>query len=359
MIEASELLERPVEETARHLALALLERIEATRPRLDDPDDAEALHDFRVALRRLRSTLRAYRPYLVDSLSKPLERRLSRLTATTNPGRDAEVQLAWLAEERPRLKRHQRIGHAWLVARLAAQRDAAYREVREKVERDLGDLVAKLRRRLGRYRIEVELDSGFRPVPFREIFGPALAEHGRALAAALAAVDSLADEAQAHRARIAAKRLRYLLEPFAKALAAAPLLLERLRALQDLLGELNDTHVLANEIGLATAAAAAGRAQRLHDLALGGADSAGELRRELRRSERAGLVALSQHLAERRSRLFDELRAQWLAGRDQEFLAAVERLATTAGRAVTPEEEPPLRLGGRRRRAGRGAPPGP
>ena len=45
----------------------------AAAPRLSAGDDPEALHDLRVGLRRLRSTLRAYRPYLRGALKKTLE----------------------------------------------------------------------------------------------------------------------------------------------------------------------------------------------------------------------------------------------------------------------------------------------
>ena len=51
------LLPRPPEEGARRLALSYLDQAARARPRLADPADAEALHDFRVGLRRLRSCL--------------------------------------------------------------------------------------------------------------------------------------------------------------------------------------------------------------------------------------------------------------------------------------------------------------
>ena len=50
-----ELLKQPVEQAARAIALRLLHRVEAERRRLDDRGDPEALHDLRVAVRRLRS----------------------------------------------------------------------------------------------------------------------------------------------------------------------------------------------------------------------------------------------------------------------------------------------------------------
>ena len=51
----------------RVVALALLSDAAAQRERLAQPDDPEALHDFRVALRRLRSWIRSFRPLLDDT----------------------------------------------------------------------------------------------------------------------------------------------------------------------------------------------------------------------------------------------------------------------------------------------------
>jgi CHAD domain-containing protein len=57
--------------------------------------DPEGLvHDARVALRKLRSTLRLYAPMLVQEAAKPLRRELSWLAGELGPARDAQVMLA-------------------------------------------------------------------------------------------------------------------------------------------------------------------------------------------------------------------------------------------------------------------------
>src|SRR5207244_4645218 len=55
------LLESAPEAAARLLALEALDEALAASERLGDDADSEALHDFRVALRRLRSFFRGYR----------------------------------------------------------------------------------------------------------------------------------------------------------------------------------------------------------------------------------------------------------------------------------------------------------
>lgn len=328
----ADLLDRPAGEAVRRIALALLARAESAAVRLADPEalDPEALHDFRVAVRRLRSCLRAYREPLAESVSKKPLARLRALATATNPGRDAEVQLAWLARERPALRPHERAGYDWLAARIEKRQQEAYAIVREELLDGFASLADRLRDRLAHYRVEIELDTeDARPQTFRSVLAPALAQHAAALAEDLARVDSLADEKEAHAARLEAKRLRYLLEPLTPALlpTARPALQE-LRALQDLLGELNDAHLLAEAIGQATAEAAADQARHLHDLALAGATR--ELATARRRTARTGLLTLATRLATHRTALFARLDAGWLRGRkSQQLVAEVERLTAT------------------------------
>src|SRR5918998_1337794 len=91
----ADLLDRFADEATRLLALTYLDEIALAERRLADPQDAEALHDFRVALRRLRSCIRAYRNELKGSVSKRMRRSLRELMLVTNEGRDAEVHLEW------------------------------------------------------------------------------------------------------------------------------------------------------------------------------------------------------------------------------------------------------------------------
>ena len=86
-----DLAARSVDEGCRLVALKHLAQAEAARARLGA--DSEALHDFRVALRRLRSISRAYRRWLGRPKRK-LQRRLRRLVEATGVG----VGLALVAQ---------------------------------------------------------------------------------------------------------------------------------------------------------------------------------------------------------------------------------------------------------------------
>jgi len=320
-----DLLTRPAEEAARLVALEHLQAAAAALERCLRPDYTEGLHDFRVALRRLRSVVRAYRSELSGGAPKAVRRRLRQLTAGTNAGRDAEVFLDWLRVQYEGLTPRERVGWRWLVARVEArQREAA--EALDDLAVRFTQVEHRLRRRLASYRLTVELN-GEGTTAARQ-FGAATADVLRGLSADLASrlVDAPAatDTAAVHAARISAKRLRYLLEPVADPIGGDGAV-ERLRALQDLLGELNDAHVASRELASAVEAAGAERARRLFDGAV--ADSAGPAKLARRRDELPGLVALA-HLARRRwDRGFAQLEVEWLGTRAAPFFQEVARLA--------------------------------
>src|SRR5262245_39952375 len=90
-----ELLAMPAPHAVRAVALARLDELRSSYDRFVDGDE-EGLHDLRVALRRLRSWLRAFRPEVNDTLRKKTRRGLRDLADATNAARDAEVGLKWI-----------------------------------------------------------------------------------------------------------------------------------------------------------------------------------------------------------------------------------------------------------------------
>jgi len=277
------------------VALSVLDGARAARERLPDLDDVEALHDFRVALRRLRSVLRAFRPLFGDALSGKLRRRLRDLAAATGEARDAEVQLLWIQEARQKLPAGKRTGVAWLLARLVERRDHAY----ETVRRDVAPAFDKLERRLRRALGAVEAPEAD-VAPFGVAVGERLAAEAAELEQRLALVHTAADEGEAHRARVEIKRIRYLLEPIGPEQPQATAALKRLKKAQDTLGELHDLHTTAAHLGDAAAAAAAERARRLHQEAVDGAASP---RSRGPRPATAGLLTLARLARREQDRL--------------------------------------------------------
>ena len=99
----------------RRLCSSLKSEAARALERMEDPEDKEGLHDFRVSLRRLRSMMRAYRAQLKGSGAKRLRARVKTLASSTNLARDAEVAIEWLMGERDRLAEAERAGAQPLV----------------------------------------------------------------------------------------------------------------------------------------------------------------------------------------------------------------------------------------------------
>jgi CHAD domain-containing protein len=299
-----DLLQRPAQEAARRVALRRLDEAVAAAPRLAEAQDGEALHDFRVALRRLRSALRALRPLLEEAVPKPERRRLRRLAEATGAARDAEVAAAWLRCAEPTLIDGARPAAKRLAAWLGERAEEGYGEARRAAEK-FPRLAERLRRRLASYQIEEPGNDGNR---FGAAAAGLLREHAMALAEALDEVEGAASETEIHRARIAGKRLRYFLEPLQAVAPRAKPLLERLKSFQDAAGQLHDGHVLATI-----------------------------LRREAKRlGTGRGRMALARALKRAQEERFAELEAGWLRGRAGPFLEEVEELAVRLERGGGP-----------------------
>lgn len=244
------LLERPAPEGVRRLAVARLLDVIVERQRLDNPGDADAIHDFRVALRRLRSVLRAYRGVLDDSVSPRIRRRLSCMARLSGVNRDADVRLQWLAERRDTIRGVGNPGLAWVVQQLRRERRAGERNLRRELELHFAATTETLQRRLMHYRVMLGPRENPALPSTRELMSSTLLGLIGTQRECLDAPRSAGDVRALHVARVASKRLRYALEPLAeggfasKRLArSAGAAVARLALLQDELGAINDAHL--------------------------------------------------------------------------------------------------------------------
>ncbi len=329
---AGSLLEVTAKEGARLVALRQLEQAAAGASRLRDPEDAEALHDFRVALRRLRSSLRAYDALLEENVGERQRRRLAKLASRTGPGRDAEVLLAWIAELAAGAPEPHGAGLRWLEERLARQRDEAYAHLREELAARFERMEGKLRERLASYTRTVRVGEPAHEPRFGAFTAEVMARELSALGELLGSIEGLDHQPAIHRARIAGKRLRYLVEPFRGEAEGAREIVRALKGLQDLLGDLNDLHNLARVAGEAMEEAALVRARQLRDAAILGEDAA-TVERVLSTDERPGLLALLQAAQSARAERFARLEAEWRGGGPEraELEQRVRELAARLG----------------------------
>jgi len=239
----ADLLQLPRREGVRLLTLQQLGHARSTAPRLDDETDSEALHDFRVALRRLRSILKAWRRELRGRVRGKQRKALREVQLATGGGRDAEVALAWLASERDELTPAQLPGLDWLAGRLRERHDEAMAHAREGVRAAFAAQDEFLRAGL-----EAGDDSPGKPGRFGKALALSTSAHFDELQDLLGGSLSAEDEERLHRARIAVKRLRYLVEPVRPHAPSARPVVQATKQLQELLGDMNDAHVQQHEL---------------------------------------------------------------------------------------------------------------
>jgi hypothetical protein len=125
------------------------------------------------------------------------------------------------------------------------------REQLKPLSRRLRTRFPALRRELSRglswYPVPVSLDGPVALEPAGGVIARRIEELNQDFLIALDSIHSISDDGEVHRARIAAKRLRYLLEPLADELDAGESV-ECLKRFQDILGELHDSHVFSGEL---------------------------------------------------------------------------------------------------------------
>jgi CHAD domain-containing protein len=312
----SDLLDRSAQEASRLLSLSYLDQIDEARLRLGDALDQEALHDFRVGIRRLRSAMRAYRSELAGSIKGKIRRSLRDLARATNDGRDVEVQLGWLAKQAEAMAPEDRPGFYWLVGRLEDRKQKIHDRAVAGVARRYERAAPRLRKALGVLRIELQTGSGQRMQTFREVTGALLGKKVAELRENLGKIRGPDDAEQAHRTRIAIKRLRYLLEPVARGNRRAGALVRRFKEAQDLLGEHHDMHVLSSAIASFRAGLASSK--------FSGLDS--------------GLATLARLADETAASAFERFHTVWFGEPGNRILARAEELGQALQQGPAPIE---------------------
>ncbi len=281
---------------ARIIALDRLDRASDAADRMaKDPHDLQALHDLRVALRRVRSWLRALKPELEDGAGGKDRRRLRDLVDETNRGRDADVQLEWLAMQIRDEEGEWTRGAERLMDIIERERETTSEPLSDDWLRDFEKARARLAKHLATIREPVR-GSDPPPPTLASAIGARLPELLEAFQGALSAIRAATDEREAHAARIAAKRLRYVLEP-AEDVRGCKSLLKQLKKLQDDLGALHDVHLLEHRVQEAVIRSPT--------------------------ADRAPLDALADALAARRETLFIRVERNWL--RNDAAMAAFSR----------------------------------
>ncbi|MBX7235465.1 MAG: CHAD domain-containing protein [Caldilineales bacterium] len=230
-------LDEPATALLQHIIAVQADRLHEQYHGVIAGEDVEAVHDARVAARRMRSALSAFEPWLPQKIDDELRRQLRGLGRTLGPVRDLDVSLIYVhrhaeevapAAEAP-LRRH-----------LEKERDQARKTMlayyKGKDYKRLQTTLHQFARR--KLRSKVRLGH-----ILPELMRTAIAEI-RLYEGTLQA--DTPDE-HFHALRIAIKRLRYLLE-FTRYVTdpdSAPLI-DFVISLQDQLGDAHDAYVSCN-----------------------------------------------------------------------------------------------------------------
>jgi len=223
----------------------LLATMKANVPGVCANLDSEFLHDFRVAVRRMRAALSQLRRALSSRAVGRCREELTWLGQITSPARDLDVYLLAFDDFREALPTDLREPFDSLRPLLREARDWEYHMLRESLR---SERFRKLMRSVGRFfrrkpsARRQGRDAG-RPVSsvarerIWDLYLTALAES--------AAIDQQSHPDQLHELRKTCKKLRYLMEFFAPIFPGEEVLalVSVLKTFQDNLGEIQDLRV--------------------------------------------------------------------------------------------------------------------
>jgi len=239
----------------------LLEVLRQQSARIAPEAGPEGVHQARVAIRRLRSVFRVFRPATDGPTLRALDARLREVLAVLGPARDWDVFLGGIGGQAAAAFAGERRIEALLKA-ARARREAAYGAVcamlaapawRLMLIEAIGALLLRPWREEAAAEAQLLLDA-----PVRDFARDTLERRWQRLRRAGEKFRELDAEAL-HALRLDAKRLRYAAEVFAPLFGAKAgrRFLKRIARLQDALGIANDAAVAR---GLAQGLAGGGRA---------------------------------------------------------------------------------------------------
>ncbi len=231
-------------EAGRKVLLFHFERMLLHEPGSRLGEDIEAVHDMRVAVRRMRSALRLFGPFYDAETIRPFRRALRRITLTLGEVRDLDV---FISKAHQFTQQYPDSG----LAPLFAEWEERLADARETL---IEELDGKKYRRFVRKFHTFLITPGEGALPLMEPglitayqvrhVAPRLIYEHYEHVRAYEPVIGTASLPTLHALRIAFKRFRYTLEFFEEVLGPEikPVIKE-IKGMQDLLGDLNDTRV--------------------------------------------------------------------------------------------------------------------
>ncbi len=205
-------------------------------------EDIEDVHDMRVSIRRIRSTLRLLNEYYKPKAIDPYNQQLRRVARALGTVRDLDVLIDNLTGFAATLPDDRKAALQPVIVKLDSERAAARKDLnklfdKKSYQRFVEDFGKFLTTENAGAR---SLDGDLAPVQVRHLLPTLIYDH----LGHVRAYDSVIADADAttlHALRIEFKRLRYAVTLFSDILGSTiKNFIEELKAIQDHLGQLND-----------------------------------------------------------------------------------------------------------------------
>lgn len=220
----------------------LFEQMMKNLPGTRDGEDIEALHDMRVASRRLRAALRVFGKCFPKKDLQKVTEEVQNVTRALGAVRDIDVFLEFL--ENYRSKSDHDV--SWLIDAENALREQARRKMLASLdELEQGSLSRYIRIMCSHAKMLGSGKSNRSYVQAPGLIAPRLTE----LLGFSSAVESPENVAELHGMRIAAKRLRYTMETFVPCFGEPmAALIDEAKGLQEELGQIHDCDVWVDKL---------------------------------------------------------------------------------------------------------------
>jgi CHAD domain-containing protein len=313
-------------------------------------DDIEALHDMRVASRRLRAAMDVFAPCYPRRDFAPLNKLARSLTRALGSVRDRDVQIEALVRYAKKAPAEEQAGVAELTRVLRDERDLYRLEMTQTLDSvdqaGFRHLLYLLLMRNPRAGAKQAKKAGLDP-------DASLQENARLISVQRVAtlygyvpfIHDPSKVAELHEMRIAAKHLRYALEIFRVCFGPdIDQRIEDVKDVQEQIGEIHDCDVLTEVLRRQLSATAQRRDQELVESVMASVsytERMSSMRERMAeqalRDPRPGLLSLLAHKVEERNRRYGEFLSWWdeaqqadMRGKLYSCIAAVNGLSESA-----------------------------
>jgi CHAD domain-containing protein len=223
----------------QHLLTAVIRNV----PGVLEDLDTEFLHDFRVAIRRIRSGLSLVKNVLPPAIVNSFKNDISQLGSITGPTRDLDVYLLKQGNYLARLPATLQPGLATFFAGLVVQRQVEHKKMVRALRSKKSRAILNTWKR---YFASNNRGTGSADgMAAGELAGQIILRRFKRVMRDGKALDAATPDPEIHRLRIQCKKLRYAIEFFGSLYPAEKIqqVVRQLKKLQDILGTFNDLSV--------------------------------------------------------------------------------------------------------------------